>query len=274
MAQISPETHFTSRAQSKAVRVRVADYRSDLRDEDFQPDFEAPEEPSLSVLEESLRTRLLAGESYLLLIEELRLFIMARFYQMPPESIVKELVSWGLEFAYVRELVNSALATDRDHPKAKLARRMAEAADKNLPADPAFVAMTAQAPQTSPDPDGSDSPVPEICPMCNRVLYPVARFRPAPSLSWRARFVLLSSCVASAVLYFVMLVVIKSEVAISMWLLALICCPIAIVPALVIGMWAYKFQRVVRVRCTGCGWSQCFKLCQKHRDTSETQDIF
>ena len=243
----------------------MADFRSDLRDEDFQPDFEPPEEPTLSALEETLRTRLAAGESYLLLIDELRLFIMARFYQMPPESIVRELVGWGLEFAYARELVNSAIATDRHDPKARLARRMAEAADGDRPADPALVAMTAQVPQASPDLDATESPVPEICPMCNRVLYPVASFRPAPSLSWSARLVLLGGCVASAVLYFFILVVIKSEVVISMWLLALVCCPIALVPALAIGMWAYNFPRVVRVRCTGCGWARCFKLCQKHR---------
>jgi hypothetical protein len=240
----------------------VADFRSD----DFPSNFEPPEEPTLAALEETLRTRLTAGESYLLLIDELRLFIMARFHQMPQEAIVKELVGWGLEFAYARELVHSAVATSRDHPKAKLARRMAAAADKDRTAEPAFVAMTAQALQSSSEPSSTDAPIPEICPTCNRVLYPVARLRPVPSLPWRARLILLAGCVVSALLYFVVLVVIKSEVVISMWLLALICCPIALVPALALGMWAYKFPRVVRARCMGCGWAGCFRLGQKPRD--------
>jgi hypothetical protein len=53
---------------------------------------------------------------------------------------------------------------------------------------------------------------PEICPTCDRVLYPIPRLRPAPSLGWPARLLLLFGFMLAAATYWVGLAVIRSVI--------------------------------------------------------------
>jgi hypothetical protein len=222
------------------------------RDEDFCPPA-PPADPVLAVLADRIRTHLRAGGPYLEMVEEVRLFIMARFYQVSPDSITDELAQWGMEPGYAAELVVSALATSRYDKRAEMARRMAAADDAGRPVDPALAAMGQPAPP-GPVADSADTGYPDRCPGCDRVLFPVARLRPAPSLGWPARLLLLAGCVLTAATYWAGLVGVRMVVGVPVWTLSLLWFPVALLPALGCGILAYRFPRVARLGCRGCGW--------------------
>jgi DNA-directed RNA polymerase subunit RPC12/RpoP len=92
------------------------------------------------------------------------------------------------------------------------------------------------------------------CPECGRVLHPVAQLRPTPSLGWPARLLLVAGAVLSAVAYLAGLVAIRSMIRVPMVVLSLLWFPVALLPALTCGAAAYRFPRVARLGCRGCGW--------------------
>src|SRR5262249_20284566 len=96
--------------------------------------------------------------------------------------------------------------------------------------------------------------VPENCPVCDRVLYPVARLRPAPSLTRAARLLLWTGALLSAVAYWGGRAAIRAVMWVPMWVLSVLWLPFALVPALAVGAVAWGFPRVARVSCQGCGW--------------------
>lgn len=240
----------------------MSDPNSDRHDDDFHPPATSAPDPSLADLTARIRTRLETGESCLPMIEDVRLFVMARFYQVPPDVIARELAAWGLEPDYAAGLVASALATDRYDPRAEQARRMAAADDAGRPPDPALAAMC------RPDPPRrgeAGSGLPDTCPTCDRVLYPIARLRPGPTLGWPARSLVLAGCAASAVFYFWGLADIRGVIRVPTWGLALVWFPVAILHAVGVGALAYRLPRVVTPRCRSCGWRGRFRLGRPSR---------
>ncbi len=227
-----------------------------LRDEDFQAPAPAAD-PSLAALAERLRAHLGADGSALELIDEIRLFIMARFYQTAPESIADELAGMGMDAAYAAELVSSALRTSRYDPRAALARRMADA--DGLRADAALAALTV------PGGAAVSSPLPEACPACHRPMHPVAHLRPAPALGWPARALVLAGSLVSALVFLLGLALLRSELPVATARLAIVWFPIALLPALGCGMLAYRLPRVVRLACRGCGWTAKVALPRRPR---------
>lgn len=239
----------------------VSDPRVGMRDEDFQAPA-PPADPSLGELGDRLRAHFEADGSALELLDDIRLFIMARFYQTPPESIADELAGMGMDADYASELVASALRTSRHDPRAALARRMAEADTAGPRVDPALAAMTRPA-------TAADTPtMPEACPSCDRPLHPVAHLRPVPALGWPARSLVLAGSFLSAVVFLLGLVLLRAEFPIAMARLAVVWFPIALLPALGCGVVAYRFPRIVRLACRGCGWRARIELPRRTRADS------
>lgn len=234
------------------------------RDEDFHAP--APvADPLLSDLAERIRTHLQADGSALELIDDIRLFILARFYQIAPVSIADELVSWGMDAEYADELVQSVLKTSRYHPRAELARRIAEADSTGPVVDSALAAITRPRPSDHTFPGNGTVVIPQICPTCNRAFHTVEHLRPMPALGWPARLLLLGGSVLSALLFLIALVVLRAEFQIPPFRIAIVCFPIALLPALGIGLLAYQLPRVVRLNCRGCGWQA--KITIPHRSS-------
>lgn len=220
---------------------------ADWQDEDFVPE---PEPPLLCDVAAHIREQLRAGTSYLDLIEDLRLFTMARLHQAAPATVEAELTSWGLDPRYAADLVTSTIAMSGNDGRARQAKQMAAGEDADRPANPGLVSMV------QPSPWQDDEVVPHLCPGCNRVLYPVARLRPLPALSLPGRILLFGGYVLSGVLYLAGFFVIGSMFRIPTVLLALFWCPIALIPALVISVIVKHLPRVLRIRCRGCGYSR------------------
>jgi hypothetical protein len=244
----------------------VPDSHGEWHDDDFCPPAPASD-PSLAQLADRIRTQLQAGRSCFPMIEEVRLFVMARFYQVPPDSIVRELVGWGMEPSYAAELVASALATDRYDKRAEQARRIAAADDVGRPVDPSLAAMCQPAPSGARGVVGAPG-LPDTCPECDRVLYPHARLLPTPSLGLRALLLLLAGAVLSAGTYWVGLAAIRSVIWIPMWALSLLWLPVALLPGLACGTLAYSFPRVARVRCRLCGWQSKIVLGRRRQPSA------
>jgi hypothetical protein len=163
----------------------------------------------------------------------------------------------------------SADETSRHDPRAALARRMAEADAASPGADSALAALTRPDRTTA---ETLDSPLPEACPSCDRPLHPVARLRPAPRLGWPARALVLAGSFASAVVFLLGLVMLRAEFPVAMSRLALAWFPIALLPALGCGVLAYRFPRVVRFACRGCGWQAKIELPRRATQTRPDSD--
>lgn len=242
----------------------VSDPRVGMRDEDFQAPPPAAD-PSLIELGDRLRAHFEADGSALELLDDIRLFIMARFYQTPPESIADELAGMGMDADYAAELVSSALRTSRHDPRAALARRMAEADTAGPRIDPELAALTRR---DRYGPDADEASPPEACPACARPLHPVAHLRPVPTLGWPAWSLVLAGSILSAVVFLLGLVLLRAEFPIAMTRLAIVWFPIALLPALGCGALAYRFPRVLRLACRSCGWRARFELPRRTRADS------
>ena len=210
------------------------------QDEDFLPP-EPADDRTMAQLAYLIRRELQNEGTCFPIIEEVRLYIMARFYQVSPGSIAEELAGWGMERAYAGELVKSALATDRYSKKAEKARRPPgrRCRSPNRSGDRGHDATAGLRSRRG---RGSDRHW-ETCPVCDRVLYPSDRLRPPPSLSWPARLLLLAGCFLSAMVYWVGLVLIRRVVWIPMWMLSLLWFPVALLPAIAFGIWAFRFPK-------------------------------
>jgi len=230
----------------------MSDSNSAWQDEDFCPP-EAVADPTLVDLADRIRTELREGGSCLAMIDEVRLYIMARFYQVPPSVITDELVDWGVESSYAARLVVSALATDRYDKRAELAMRMAAADDASRPADSTLAAMVQP---TAPGARPSTLGYPDTCPVCDQVLYPLARLRPSPSMTILARLLLMAGIVVGLVTYLGGLLAIRSIFWLPMWLIVSLWFPIGLYPALWLGNMASRLPKVIRLDCRGCGWSE------------------
>jgi hypothetical protein len=97
--------------------------------------------------------------------------------------------------------------------------------------------------------------VPDNCPGCGKALCTHHLLRPAPKMQLKAWIVLLSGCVMGAVLFLGVVWYLRFEIGIPTYLSTLISFPIALPSAFIMGWLAYRFPRVIRLRCRACCWS-------------------
>src|ERR1700730_6066018 len=99
---------------------------------------------------------------------------------------------------------------------------------------------------------------PEDCPDCGRVLYPFATLRPIPSFTILAKLLFLFGSLTTSGIYFAGIILIRSIVWIPMILLGVLWFPVALIPALIIALIAYRLPKRLCLRCTRCGWKGQF----------------
>lgn len=227
------------------------------QDDDFTRRPEPVALPKLASVAKRIRTHLGRGRSGFEIVDELRLFIMARLHQAPAEEIRDELVGWGLERDYADGLVESAFSASPNSKTAELARRMADADNASRPLNPQLAAL--DQPAESGSGAAAIALCPDRCPECDRVLYPVQRLRPTPALGWPARLLLIFGIILSGVTFLGGMAAARSVALargarVSMAGTSIVWFPIAVLPALACAYLAYRLPRVARFGCRGCGW--------------------
>lgn len=99
---------------------------------------------------------------------------------------------------------------------------------------------------------------PDLCPSCGKVLYPVVKLRPVPALSRAAWFFLLVGLCSSAALYLL------GIFTIAIWFRGMLFhgmpliigwFVVALIPGILIGIFAYSLPRTCTLNCRWCGWS-------------------
>ena len=112
-----------------------------------------------------------------------------------------------------------------------------------------------------------DGTPPICCPRCRKTLYPIALLRPQASLCVAARIILSTAVLlATSVFWLVVFWVwhsfgLKGTTA----ELAAILSALALPPGLGIGWLAYRLPRVLRLRCSSCGWYETYRLARLPR---------
>jgi hypothetical protein len=116
-----------------------------------------------------------------------------------------------------------------------------------------------------------DGVPPILCPRCRKTLYPIAHLRPQASLCVSARIMLLvAGFSAAAIFWTVGLWVwhrygIEGTVGEVAAILSAVALPPALVPGICIAWLAYRLPRVLRLRCSSCGWAEAYHLARSTR---------